>query len=73
MTAQVRLAFFVYFAEIRSLFLVKTNRYYHHYVNRLGDGPSSLPDVPEAEMFVFDTVNTDGTWRKRQIESNGKH
>ena len=32
--------------------MVETNRYYHDYIDRLDDGPSSEPDVTEAEMFV---------------------
>jgi len=32
---------------------VETNRYYHDCIDRLHDGPSSEPDVTEAEMFVF--------------------
>ena len=54
------------FAEIISLLVVETNRYYHDYIDRLDDGPSPEPDVNEAEIFVFGINNTDGTWRKRQ-------
>jgi hypothetical protein len=45
--------FLLYFAEIISLLVVETNRYYHDYIDRLDDGPSLKPDVTEAEMFVF--------------------
>ena len=41
--------FLLYFAEIITLLVVETNRYY----DRLDDGPSPEPDVTEAEMFVF--------------------
>ena len=45
--------FLLYFAEIITLLVVETNRYYHDYIDRLEDGPSPEPDVTEAEMFVF--------------------
>jgi hypothetical protein len=45
--------FFLYFAEIITLLVVKTNRYYHDYIDRLDDGLSPEPDVTEAEMFLF--------------------
>ena len=45
--------FLLYFTEIISLLLVETNRYYHNYTDSLKDGPSPLPDITEAEMFVF--------------------
>ena len=41
------------FAEIITLLVVETNRYYQDYIDRLDDGPSPEPDVTEAEMFVF--------------------
>jgi len=54
MTAPVHLApFLLYFAEIFTLLVVETNRYYHNYIDRLDDGPSPEPDVTEAEIFVF--------------------
>jgi hypothetical protein len=43
----------LYFTEIISLLVVETNRYYHSYIESLKDGPSPLPDITEAEMFVF--------------------
>jgi len=43
----------LYFAEIITLLVLETNRYYHDYLNKLDDGPSPDPDVTEAEMFVF--------------------
>ena len=45
--------FLLYFAEIITMLVVETNRYYHDYIDRLDDGPSPEPDVTEAEMFVF--------------------
>jgi len=45
--------FLLYFAEIITLLVVKTNRYYHDYVDRLDDEPSPERDVTEVEMFVF--------------------
>jgi len=45
--------FLLYFAEIISLLVVETNRYYQDYIDGLEDGPCPEPDVTEAEMFVF--------------------
>jgi len=45
--------FLLYFAEIITLLVVETNRYYQDYIHRLDDGPSPEPDVTEAKMFVF--------------------
>jgi len=45
--------FLLYFAENISLLVVETNRYYQDYIDGLDGGPSSEPDVTEAEMFVF--------------------
>lgn len=45
--------FLLYFAEIISLLVVETNRYYHQYLDTLDHGPSPVPDITEAEMFVF--------------------
>jgi len=45
--------FLLYFAEIITLLVVETNRYYHDYLDRLDDGPSPDPDITETEMFVF--------------------
>ena len=45
--------FLLYIAEIITLLVVETNRYYHDYKDRLNDGPSPEPDVTEAEMFLF--------------------
>jgi hypothetical protein len=42
----------LYFAEI-SLLVVETDRYYHCYLDSLDDEPSLIPDVTEAEIFVF--------------------
>jgi len=32
---------------------METKRHYHSHVGRIDGGPSPLPDVSEAEMFVF--------------------
>jgi hypothetical protein len=45
--------FLLYFAEIITLLVVETNRYYHDYVDRLEDWPSPEPDVTEPEMLCF--------------------
>ena len=45
--------FLLYFAEIITLLLVETNRYYDDNIDRLDVGPSPEPDVTEAEMFAF--------------------
>jgi len=45
--------FLLYFAEIITLPMVETNRYYQDYLDRLDNGPSPEPDVTEAKMFVF--------------------
>jgi hypothetical protein len=45
--------FLLYFAEIITLLVVETNRYYHAHLDRLDKGPSPQPDVTEAEMLVF--------------------
>ena len=45
--------FLLFFAEIITLLVVETNRYYDDNIDRLDDGPSPEPDVTEAEMFVF--------------------
>ena len=45
--------FLLYFAEIITLLVVETNRYYHDYIDRLNNGSSPEPDVTEAKMFVF--------------------
>jgi len=60
--------FLLYFAEIITLLVVKTNCYYQDYIDRLDDGPPPEPDVNKAEMFVSGIDNTDGTWRKRQTD-----
>ena len=45
--------FLMYFAEIITLLVVETNRYYHDHLERLDEGPSPQPDVTEAEMLMF--------------------
>jgi hypothetical protein len=53
MTALLHLVFLLYFAEIITLLVEETNRYYHDHHDKLDEGPSPLPDVTEAEMFSF--------------------
>jgi hypothetical protein len=43
----------LYFAEIITLLVVETNRYYHAHLDRLDEGPLPQPDVTEGEMLVF--------------------
>jgi len=43
----------LYFAEIVTLLVVKTNHYYHQFLDSFEDGPSPQCDVTEAEMFSF--------------------
>jgi hypothetical protein len=45
--------FLLYFADIIKLLVVETNRYYYHYLDTLDQVPSPVPDITEAEMFVF--------------------
>ena len=45
--------FLLYFAEIITLLVVETNRYYHDHLERLDEGHLLQPDVTEAEMLVF--------------------
>jgi len=45
--------FLLYFAEIITLLVVETNRYYQDYIDRLDDGPSPEPNITEAKTFVF--------------------
>ena len=45
--------FLLYFAEIITLLVVETNRYYQDYIDGLDDGLCPEPDITEAEMFVF--------------------
>ena len=45
--------FLLHFAEIITLLVVETNRYYNDNIDRLDVGPSPEPDVTEAEMFAF--------------------
>ena len=45
--------FLLYFAEIITLLVVETNRYYHHYLDTLDHELSPVPDITEAEMIVF--------------------
>jgi len=43
----------LFFAEIITLLVVKTNRYYHQFLENSDDGPSPEREVTEAEMFAF--------------------
>jgi hypothetical protein len=45
--------FLLFFAEVITLLVVETNWYYHHYSNKLDNGPSSVPDVTEHEIYLF--------------------
>jgi hypothetical protein len=43
----------LFFAEIVTLLVVKTNRYYHLFLDNCKDGPSPQHDVTDPEMFAF--------------------
>jgi len=43
----------LFFAEIITLLVVETNRYYQQYLDNSDEGPSPQHEVTEAEMFVF--------------------
>jgi len=43
----------LFFAEIVTLLVVETNRYYHQFLDNFEDGPSPQREVTEAEMFSF--------------------
>ena len=43
----------LFFAEIATLVVVETNRYYHQFLDNFEDGPSPQREVTEAEMFSF--------------------
>ena len=45
--------FLLCFAEIITLLVVETNRYYQNCIDGLDDGPCPEPNVTEAEVFVF--------------------
>ena len=45
--------FLLHFAEIITLLVVKTNRYYTDHLDRLDEGPSYQPDVTEVENLVL--------------------
>lgn len=42
-----------HFAEIIMPLLVETNNYSYCYLDTLSKGPSLLPDITEAKIFVF--------------------
>ena len=43
----------LFFAEIITLLVVETNRYYHQLLENFDDGHSPEREVTEAEMFAF--------------------
>jgi len=43
----------LFFAEIVTLLVVEMNHYYHQFLDKCEDGPSSQRDVTVAEMFAF--------------------
>jgi len=45
--------FLLYFAEIITLLVLETNRYFHDHLDRYDEGPTPPSDVTEAEMLVF--------------------
>ena len=53
MMAPVHLVFSLYFAEIITLLVMETNRYYHGHLDRIDNIPLPLTDLNEAEMLVF--------------------
>jgi hypothetical protein len=59
--------FLLYYAEIITLLLMETNRYYHDHLDRLDEGPSPLPEVTEVEMLVFLAI----TIQMGQTDSQG--
>jgi hypothetical protein len=56
----------LFFAEIITLLVVETNRYYHQFLHNFDDGPS--PERDMTEMFVFLADIADGTYSSRQTE-----
>ena len=66
----------LFFAEIVTLLVVETNRYYHQFLDNFEDRPSPQRDMTEAEMFAFlGSDITDGTYSSRQtgglLDENG--
>ena len=45
--------FLLHFAEIITLLVVETNRYYHDYIDRLDDGPSPEPTLLKPKCLCF--------------------
>ena len=43
----------LFFAEIATLVVVETNRYYHQFLDNFEDGPSPQRELTEAEIFSF--------------------
>ena len=44
------------FAEIITLLIVETNRYYHQFLESSDDGPAPKSEVTEVEKFVFSAL-----------------
>jgi len=59
--------FLLYFAEIITLLLVETNRYYHAHLDRFDEGPSPQPDMTEAEMLAFLAIINMGHCKQDQL------
>jgi hypothetical protein len=47
------IVFILYFAPAINVLVEETNRYYHHYLLTLDDGPFPLPDVTESIIFLL--------------------
>ena len=45
--------FLLYFVKIITLLVMESKRYHHSHLDRIGNGPSPLPDVTEAKILVF--------------------
>jgi len=56
----------LFFAQIITMLVVETYRYYHQFLDNTDDRPSPQCEVTEAEMFVFGSDSIDGTYISRQ-------
>ena len=56
----------LFLAEIISLLVVETNRYYHDWLDSTDKQHRLQRDVTEADMFVSGSDATDGTYNSRQ-------
>jgi len=68
----------LFFAEIVTLLVVETNRYYHQFLENFDDGHSPEREVTEAEMFAFFGSDiTYGTYSSRHtgglLDGNGTY